>query len=163
VLVRVRAVSLNRGDVYTLVGRPWLVRLSEGLVRPKQPRVGWDFAGTVEAVGAGEPEPKVGDEVFGVQPGAFGEYVTVSLGVAAVGFAAIVPIAVSQVAATRSDWRRLISSFIPLSRVDHGALLSTGAGAQRHGCGSSAYVFIARREERQVVLDLGEQPLAEPP
>jgi NADPH:quinone reductase-like Zn-dependent oxidoreductase len=82
VLVRVRAVSLNRGDFYTVVGRPWLVRLSGGLVRPKEPRVGWDFAGTVEAVGAGEPELKVGDEVFGVRPGSFAEYLTVSDGVA---------------------------------------------------------------------------------
>jgi NADPH:quinone reductase-like Zn-dependent oxidoreductase len=83
VLVRVHAVSLNRGDFYTAVGRPWLLRLSAGLVRPKEARVGWDFAGTVEAAGASEPELKVGDEVFGVRPGAFGEYVTVSDAVAA--------------------------------------------------------------------------------
>lgn len=83
VLVRVRAVALNRGDFYTVVGRPRLVRLSGGLARPKDPRVGWDFAGTVEAFGTGEPDLKVGDEVYGVQPGAFGEYVTVSNGVAA--------------------------------------------------------------------------------
>ena len=82
VLVRVRAVSLNRGDFYTVAGRPWLVRLSGGAVRPKEPRVGWDFAGTVEAVGSDEPDLKVGDEVFGVRPGAFGEYVSVSDGVA---------------------------------------------------------------------------------
>ena len=81
-LVRVRAVSLNRGDFYTVAGRPWLVRLSGGLVRPKEPRVGWDFAGTVEAVGASEPNLRVNDEVFGVRPGAFGEYLTVSDGVA---------------------------------------------------------------------------------
>lgn len=82
VLVRVRAVSLNRGDSYTVVGRPWLIRLTDGVVRPKEPRVGWDFAGTVEAVGAGEPELKVGDEVFGQRPGAFAEYVVVVDGVA---------------------------------------------------------------------------------
>ena len=82
VLVRVHAVSLNRGDFYTVVGRPWLLRLSAGLARPKEARVGWDFAGIVEAVGADEPELKVGDEVFGVRPGAFGEYVSVSDAVA---------------------------------------------------------------------------------
>jgi NADPH:quinone reductase-like Zn-dependent oxidoreductase len=83
VLVRIQAVSLNRGDFYTVTGRPWLLRLSAGLVKPKEMRVGWDFAGTVEAAGAGEPELKIGDEVIGVQPGAFGEYVTVSDAVAA--------------------------------------------------------------------------------
>jgi NADPH:quinone reductase-like Zn-dependent oxidoreductase len=82
VRVRVHAVSLNRGDFYTVVGRPWLLRLSAGLLRPKEPRVGWDYAGTVEAVGASETELKVGDEVFGVRPGAFGEYVSVSDAVA---------------------------------------------------------------------------------
>jgi NADPH:quinone reductase-like Zn-dependent oxidoreductase len=82
VLVRVRAVSLNRGDWYTARGRPLLIRLAGGLRRPKDPRVGWDFAGTVEAVGPGEPELQAGDEVYGVRTGAFAEYVSVTDGVA---------------------------------------------------------------------------------
>jgi NADPH:quinone reductase-like Zn-dependent oxidoreductase len=81
VLVHVRAVSLNRGDWYTARGRPLLIRLSSGLRRPKEQRVGWDFAGTVEAGGPGEPELRVGDEVYGVRTGAFAEYVSVTDGV----------------------------------------------------------------------------------
>jgi NADPH:quinone reductase-like Zn-dependent oxidoreductase len=82
VLVRVRAVSLNRGDWYTARGRPLLIRLGGGFRRPKEPRVGWDFAGTVEAAGPGEPELQAGDEVYGVRTGAFAEYVAVVDGVA---------------------------------------------------------------------------------
>jgi NADPH:quinone reductase-like Zn-dependent oxidoreductase len=82
VLVRVRAVSLNRGDWYTVKGRPWIIRLSGGLRRPKEQRVGWDFAGTVEAAGPAEAELEAGDEVYGARAGAFGEYVAVVDGVA---------------------------------------------------------------------------------
>jgi len=41
------------------------------------PRMGIDFAGTVEAVGASITHFKPGDEVFGLRLGAFAEYVTV--------------------------------------------------------------------------------------
>jgi NADPH:quinone reductase-like Zn-dependent oxidoreductase len=82
VLVRVRAVSLNRGDWYTVRGRPVLIRLSGGFRRPKEQRVGWDFAGTVEATGPGERELVAGDQVYGARTGAFAEYVSVADGVA---------------------------------------------------------------------------------
>lgn len=77
VLVRVRASSLNRADWYTLIGRPLAGRLSFGLLRPRSPRVGVDYAGVVEAVGPGVTKFKAGDEVFGGRDGAFADYVTV--------------------------------------------------------------------------------------
>lgn len=53
-----------------------LVRLMMGgLLKPKDPRLGADVAGTVEAVGSSVTEFKPGDEVFGIAPGAFAEYV----------------------------------------------------------------------------------------
>jgi len=82
VLVRVGAVSLNRGDFYMVRGIPRLLRLSAGIRRPSEVRVGWDFAGTVEAVGPREPELRIGDDVFGQANGSFGEYLTVTDGVA---------------------------------------------------------------------------------
>ena len=46
-------------------------------MRPKNTRLGVDFAGTIEAVGKNVKKFKPGDEVFGGRTGAFGEYVTV--------------------------------------------------------------------------------------
>src|SRR2546421_1450181 len=48
-----------------------------GLRKPKSDRLGTDFAGTVEAVGANVTQFRPGDEVFGGRSGAFAEYVCV--------------------------------------------------------------------------------------
>jgi len=58
-------------------GTPYLVRLDDGFGKPENPRLGVDFAGTVEAVGKNVKRFKPGDEVFGGRSGAFAEYVTV--------------------------------------------------------------------------------------
>jgi len=75
VLVRVRAASVNPYDSHFLRGEPFLMRIDFGLRKPKSPRIGVDFAGTVEAVGAKVTEFRPGDEVFGGKSGAFAEYV----------------------------------------------------------------------------------------
>jgi NADPH:quinone reductase-like Zn-dependent oxidoreductase len=55
---------------------PLLGRLIEGgLRKPRNPRLGADVAGIVEAVGSQVTEFKPGDAVFGVAPGSFAEYV----------------------------------------------------------------------------------------
>ncbi|HEY6070801.1 MAG TPA: NAD(P)-dependent alcohol dehydrogenase [Chthoniobacterales bacterium] len=77
VLVRVRAASVNPYDWHFVEGSPKIARLlGMGLRKPKDIRLGVDFAGTVEAVGKNVTQFKVGDEVFGGKGGAFGEYVT---------------------------------------------------------------------------------------
>jgi NADPH:quinone reductase-like Zn-dependent oxidoreductase len=53
------------------------MRLGAGFGAPKDPRIGVDFAGTVEAVGKSVTRFKPGDEVYGARSGAVGEYVTV--------------------------------------------------------------------------------------
>src|SRR5205085_5747285 len=75
VLVRVRAASLNPLDL-TIRG-PWLVRPLLGMRKPKDTRLGVDYAGTVEAVGKNVTQFKPGDEVFGGKNGALAEYVCV--------------------------------------------------------------------------------------
>jgi|SRR5580704_4754564 NADPH:quinone reductase-like Zn-dependent oxidoreductase len=77
VLVRVHAASVNPLDWHYLEGKPYLVRPDRGIGKPEDPRLGVDFAGTVEAVGRDVRRLKVGDEVFGGKLGAFAEYVTV--------------------------------------------------------------------------------------
>ena len=56
-------------------GKPYLVRLSEGLRKPETTRLGVDVAGDVVAVGKHIVKFKPGDAVFGSARGAFGEYV----------------------------------------------------------------------------------------
>src|SRR3984893_585080 len=74
-LVKVRAASVNPLDL-TILG-PLLLRPLFGLRKPKDTRLGVDYAGTVEAVGRSGTRRKQADEVFGGRDGAFAEYVCV--------------------------------------------------------------------------------------
>ena len=82
VMVRVRAASINPADMYSLSGRPLLVRIRGGLLKPKNNRLGIDFAGTVEAVGKDVTMFRAGDEVFGGESGALADYVCIRDGYA---------------------------------------------------------------------------------
>jgi NADPH:quinone reductase-like Zn-dependent oxidoreductase len=82
VLVRIQAASVNALDWHLLTADIFLVRLmGEGLLKPKNPRLGADMSGRVEAVGSQVKEFQPGDTVFGdVAPwglGSFAEYVVV--------------------------------------------------------------------------------------
>jgi len=77
VLIRIRAASVNPID-RLFRGRPYLVRIKTGLRKPKDPRMGRDVAGQVEAVGRNVTHFKPGDEVFGTCGGAFAEYACAS-------------------------------------------------------------------------------------
>src|SRR5436853_2132096 len=75
-LVRVRAASVNPYDWHFVEGTPKIMRaMGVGLRKPKDTRLGVDFAGTVEAVGKNVTQFKPGDEVFGGRGGAFAQYV----------------------------------------------------------------------------------------
>src|SRR5213596_3124308 len=76
ILVRVHAASVNPLDWHFVEGTPYIMRtFGVGLRKPKDIRLGVDFAGTVEAVGKNVTQFKPGDEVFGGRDGAFAEYV----------------------------------------------------------------------------------------
>ena len=66
VLVRVRAASVNPADWHFMRGQPYLVRMINGLRRPRKATVlGSDLAGQVEAVGKNATRFRPGDEVLG--------------------------------------------------------------------------------------------------
>ena len=78
VLIKVHAASLNAADWHSMSADGVLIRLAGGLRRPKNPMLGADVAGTVEAVGPGVAQFKRGDRVYGDLShrgnGAFAEY-----------------------------------------------------------------------------------------
>lgn len=79
VLIRVRAVAVSAGDDLIMRGEPRAVRLAFGLRRPKQPVIGRDVAGEVEAMGANVTRFRVGDAVYAESDqGGFAEFVAVS-------------------------------------------------------------------------------------
>lgn len=65
VRVRVRAKTVNRTDCALLRAEPFIMRFISGLVRPRQPVPGTDFAGVVDAVGENVRRFEPGDRVFG--------------------------------------------------------------------------------------------------
>jgi NADPH:quinone reductase-like Zn-dependent oxidoreductase len=80
VLVNVRATTVSAGDARLRSARVptgfgVLMRLGFGIVGPRRPILGWDFAGEIVAVGASVTRFAPGDKVFGVRMGSHAEYV----------------------------------------------------------------------------------------
>jgi NADPH:quinone reductase-like Zn-dependent oxidoreductase len=73
-LVRVRAAAVNPLDGHSVRGMLLARVMGGGLRKPKETRLGVDYAGVVEAVGKNVTQYKVGDEVFGGRNGAFAQY-----------------------------------------------------------------------------------------
>ena len=84
VLVKVHAASANPADWHLMRAEPFLARLANGLLKPKNTRLGADIAGRVEAVGSNVTQFQVGDHVFGGlslnELGSFAEYVCANEG-----------------------------------------------------------------------------------
>ena len=83
VLVRVHAASVNARDWHVMRGEPRVARLMDrtlfGRRGPRVPVRGTDFAGVVEAVGAGVTSRRPGDAVFGEGVGTFADYAIASV------------------------------------------------------------------------------------
>lgn len=79
-MIRVHAAAVNAGDVHLLKGRPMMVRLVAGLLKPKHQILGTDVSGVVEQVGKNVTHFSPGDEVYGDLSGTgfggFSEYVS---------------------------------------------------------------------------------------
>ena len=78
VLIKVRAASVNPYDWHFMRGEPYVMRIGNGLRKPKNMRVGVDFSGVVEAAGKNVTQFKPGDEVFGGRSGSFAEYIVMT-------------------------------------------------------------------------------------
>src|SRR6478672_11977836 len=114
VLVHVHASSINRSDYYMLGGAAVLMRpMIGGFRRPKDARIGGDFAGIAEAVGKDVNDIQPGDEVYGSRSGAFAQYVAskqaVALKPANLSFeeAAAVPVAALTALEALRDYGKL--------------------------------------------------------
>lgn len=81
VLVNVQAASVNAADWHLMRGAPFFVRFMTGFLKPKNPVLGADIAGRVEAIGKHVTHFQPGDNVFGDLSeygwGGFAEYVCV--------------------------------------------------------------------------------------
>lgn len=76
VLVKIYACAANPLDWHRMRADPFIVRFGDGLTKPKDPRLGADIAGRVEAVGNAVTTLQPGDDVFGeIGAGGFAEYV----------------------------------------------------------------------------------------
>jgi NADPH:quinone reductase-like Zn-dependent oxidoreductase len=79
ILVKIYAASANAADWHLMRAEPFLARLENGLLKPKNTKLGADVAGRVEAVGKNVTQFQAGDDVFGELPldglGSFAEYV----------------------------------------------------------------------------------------
>lgn len=74
VLLRVHAAGLDRGAWHLMTGRPFLLRLGFGILRPRERGLGREVSGTVLEVGSEVTRFSVGDEVFGIGTATFAEY-----------------------------------------------------------------------------------------
>jgi NADPH:quinone reductase-like Zn-dependent oxidoreductase len=75
VLLRVHAAGVGRDVWHVMAGLPYPIRLAGyGLRGPKNPVIGSDVAGVVEAVGEDVSRFRPGAEVFGIGEGSFAEY-----------------------------------------------------------------------------------------
>jgi NADPH:quinone reductase-like Zn-dependent oxidoreductase len=75
VLVGVHAAGVDRSVWHIMTGLPYAIRIAGyGLRAPKNPVLGMEVAGVVEALGKNVSRFQLGDEVFGIGKGSYAEY-----------------------------------------------------------------------------------------
>lgn len=75
VLVKIHSVSVSSGDQKLRSANPFMVRLFNGITKPKNTILGSSYSGEIVLVGQDNTQFNVGDEVFGYSLfGAYSEY-----------------------------------------------------------------------------------------
>ena len=77
VLIKVHAATATTASVIGRTGKPYFVRLFFGFTKPREPILGQELAGEIEAIGSDVKSFKVGDKVFGmtgIELGAHAQY-----------------------------------------------------------------------------------------
>ncbi len=75
VLVKVYATTVTTAGLAARKGDPFIARFFTGLIRQKNPILGVELAGEIEAVGKDVTQFRKGDQVFGSIQGTYAEYV----------------------------------------------------------------------------------------
>jgi NADPH:quinone reductase-like Zn-dependent oxidoreductase len=127
-LIRIHATTVNRTDCGLLRGRPAVVRLFTGLLKPRQQVLGSEFAGEIVDIGTEVTSFTRGARVFGLEDtklGAQAEYAVV----AADGFVAEIPAGISyELAAASTDAARYAMCAIRAAQISRGqSVLVNGA------------------------------------
>jgi len=82
VLVKIHTTAVNDYDWSLIRGKPYLLRLLYGVLRPKHQIPGMELAGTVEVLGTNANSFKIGDAVYGDISeygfGSFAEYICIN-------------------------------------------------------------------------------------
>ncbi|SNY58676.1 NADPH:quinone reductase [Arsukibacterium tuosuense] len=72
ILIKVEFSAVNSADIKMLKGKPWLVRLFNGLTKPSRIKtLGLDFSGRVVDAGGEVKDFAPGDSVYGLRPDTF--------------------------------------------------------------------------------------------
>lgn len=171
VVVKIEAAAVNPLDYHYMRGSPYLVRLSLGIGRPGDSRMGVDFAGTVVETGDDVKKFAVGDAVFGGRAGAFAEYLVIpeDRAIAAkpdgVSFeqAAAIPIAaVTALQALRDHGRLQAGEKVLINGASGGVgtyavQIATALGAEVHGVCSTRNVDMVRELGAAHVFDYKQE------
>ena len=175
VLIEVVAAGLDRGVWHLMTGMPYLVRLAGyGVLKPKNPVLGADVAGTVVAVGSSAHRFAVGDQVMGVAKGSFAEYAVANENKlapkpASIGF--------EQAAASTISGITALQALTKVGRVEAGqrvlvigasggvgsfaVQIATSLGATVTGVASGSKLDFVRSLGADEVVDYRESPVGE--
>ncbi|MGI9238618.1 MAG: NAD(P)-dependent alcohol dehydrogenase [Woeseiaceae bacterium] len=175
VIVEVKAAAVNPLDYHYMRGSPYLMRLSAGIGKPSDPRMGVDFAGVVVEAGDEVTSFAVGDAVFGGRSGAFAEYLVIPEdraialkpdGVSFEQAAAVGIAAVTALQALRDDGRLTAGEKVLINGASGGVgtyavQIAKALGAEVHGVCSTRNVEMVRALGADHVFDYKSEDYTE--